>query len=356
MRLHLFTLFVVIIAGCTSVDAGRRGGGGSGGSSGIDERICSEDTWDPLDSIIAANGSWVSGAGQTVNNDTSTSNTFNKSLDGLNNWYFDIYDAYFNGSFSLVFDPPSNQSQCPQVVSQVTPDAYLRIGQMSHDNRSRKAYDSNPYYFRLGRTFPNQSCSSMPNNMYFDFESSNDDLLQSQVWTAKAKKAPSGDAFELSAEITTTKANKHNYLNYDVFSKDFNGTNRSSSCPDGFYMRSMLMADGVSLTATVSPAGAQFSLTMSGSRARWEYWPVGWVARGSFKGVWWDKGARLITTGQELATEGAAERIEPDRRSLFDKTLKWVVIGVSLAIFFAVVYFVFRCCRCCGRKRQKLSA
>lgn len=217
------------------------------------------------------------------------------------NWYYDIYDAYYNGTFGIKIQAPegTNSSVCQNVISPIIPNMYFRIGQMSRSGGkySRSDYDKNQYYFRLGRSVQNDyACGLTPKKLFQSFESSNSQLDTNQVWTMDAKK--SGDEFDISGKVSTTVASYNNYFNYLTA----NSMNVPDECPDHFQIFALTAQNNATMTGKVTAGVANLT---------WSFTDVvtNWSVTGSFNGTVWDSGAKLVTSGSQPQTSGEAKRV-----------------------------------------------
>lgn len=160
------------------------------------------------------------------------------------NWNMDIFDVYYNGSFSLTLTPNTKNAtyaSCPTITSGTIPGYYLRVGAQSRDNITRKLYDSNPFYFAFGLTIKDQVCPQTPNKLFAALESSNDFMNNTRVWDLSAKK-PGSDKFGLAGSLTSEHASWNNYYNYLVneTGADISYANVNKSCPRWFNDKTLI--------------------------------------------------------------------------------------------------------------------
>jgi hypothetical protein len=192
---------------------------------------------------------------------------------------------------------------------------------------NRKDYDSNPFYFRLGRfTTDDYSCQYTPRKMFTSLESSNNGFDHLQVWTLKATQ--NGDKYDISGSITTTYANENNYFNTLPFASS--NTTAEESCPSHFYAASLTKDNKVSMNGTVSATSAEIN---------WYYTDLtsGWAITGTFNGTAWGGGAKLdlsstsatpVTTGEAKRVEcGDCEADDDDDESYVEKHEKSIIAG-----------------------------
>jgi hypothetical protein len=213
----------------------------------------------------------------------------------------------------MTLEPPAaNATACPKLTSGNLTRQYLRIGAPTGPNNlTRVPYDSNPFYFSFGSSDNDDSrCPYRPNKAYVGLTSSNDDYEHSQPWKLRAEKRD--DAFELSGYASQHEASRGNYFTYTV-NKTSRGVAGAGSdqnyprfCIDEFSTTTLTARDAVRMSARVDAAGAVLTWSFIAARS-------GYNVSGEFRGAWWDKGARLVTNGSVLATEGEAERVWPSR-------------------------------------------
>ncbi|KAF2419611.1 hypothetical protein EJ08DRAFT_702791 [Tothia fuscella] len=286
--------------------------------------------------------------------DNSTRNTLSNSTANTN-WVFDIYDAYYNGTFSVKLEPDSNNqtiSSCATFQSQKLNDGYLRIGSSTHGNASRSKYDTNPYYFSFGRTFKGD-CPATPNKLFQHFESSNDNLEQPDAWNLTVAKKD--NKFELAGSIGSGKASFNNYFNYLVNTTDAgfpakNGTVKSN-CPSYIKKRTMTSANQVSMKATIDATSATMSWSFIDPT-------TGYKVTGSFEGKIWKDGAHLDMSSNNIATTGQSKRIVPPKpKNFLADNLKYFILAAVIVFILLVVWIAFCCCRsiftCCSRRRKQ---
>jgi hypothetical protein len=257
----------------------------------------------------------------------------------------------------MTLEPPAaNATACPKLTSGNLTRQYLRIGApKGPKNLTRTPYDSNPFYFSFGSSDNDDSrCPYRPNKAYVGLTSSNDDYEHSQPWKLRAEKHD--DAFELSGYVSQHEASRGNYFTYTV-NKTSGGVagagadaNYPRFCIDEFSTTTLTARDAVRMSARVDAAGAVLTWSFIAARS-------GYNVSGEFRGAWWDKGARLVTNGGVVATEGEAERVWPSRPEGFlDRWGKWLVVGIAVLVLLVLVWIVWRCCwRGKARKGPEVS-
>ncbi|TLD20977.1 hypothetical protein E2P81_ATG08641 [Venturia nashicola] len=266
------------------------------------------------------------------------------------NWYYDIYDAYYNGTFSITLQAPegTNSSVCQNVVSPIIPDMYFRIGQMSRSGGkySRKDYDKNQYYFRFGRGVQEDyACGLTPKKLFSSFESSNSQLDTNQAWTLDVKK--NEDGFDISGKVSTTVASYNNYFNYLTA----NSLNTADECPDHFQIYALTAQNNATMSGRVTEGVANLTWAFTDVVTKWSI-------SGSFNGTAFKKGAKLVTSGSQPQTSGEAKRIVTGKDATKDDAKKvvkiaaGVVVGVVLLIALLIGALVFFFCR----KRKQRTA
>ncbi|KAH7122282.1 hypothetical protein B0J11DRAFT_334744 [Dendryphion nanum] len=361
---------------------GGGGGGGSGGGSGggtsIIPYVADECYTTGLSAVyMYSNGSDGRNDGPSLGNnywqyiwdDQHHNNTINYMTTKIPtiNWGMEIFDAYYNGSFSLTVTPPTSNStfNCPELKSQTIPNMYLRLGPQSNRDINRKNYgDENSYYFQFGRSIFERDCPQTPNKAFVNFESSNDNLQQAQVWTLKQTK--NGDKFDLEGSLTSNLASYNNYWNYVV---NTTGTDApypnpvypQIRCPRTFSLRTILANAGARMAATVTAKEAKMNFEFTDTE-------VGYKITGSFTGQHWEKGPKILFDKDTIQTTGEVPHVKPrvTKKSATDGFLKWVIIGVSIGVGLLAVYLIWRffsclascikCCCCCKRKPKQPKA
>jgi hypothetical protein len=278
----------------------------------------------------------------------------------------EVLDAYYNGTFTVTVTPPSSNATyqtCPELKSQVVPDAFFRVGPESKGNTSRKSYgDENSYYFHFGRSIHDQNCPQTPSKAFINFESSNDELQHAQAWKLNQKK--SGDHFELDGTFNSNFAHYNNYWNYVVnatgYDKPSNGSAYPYTCPRRFSMKTLTAGAGAKMTATVSATEAkmQFSFTEA------EY---GYTVTGSFTGQHWTKGPKLLFQKDAIDTEGEVPHVKPRKPktgAFWDQYGKYIIIAGVIVVLGVIIYVLWQCCagvfaccgacfRCCGCSKDR---
>jgi hypothetical protein len=213
----------------------------------------------------------------------------------------------------------TDASLCTNVNGPTVPNVYFRIGQISRPGGfyNRKDYDKNQYYFRFGRsTAANYQCGLTPKKMFTSFESSNSNLENNQVWALDATK--SGEQFNISGKITSSEASYNNYFNFL--------TANSNNCPEHFQIYALSAKNKVTMTGSVDASIARISWEFTDTQTNWK-------VSGNFTGSWWDKGAKLDTSGTQPQTTGEAKRVgrQYSAQSWWAKHGK-VIIGVVVAV------------------------
>lgn len=224
----------------------------------------------------------------------------------------------------MTLEPPASSSSCSKIVSQTINNAYFRVGELEKSNStySRKKYDTNQFYFRLGRsTSKDFRCPTTPNKLFTSFESSNSNLESRVVWKLEDKK--SDDHFNISGSITTEKASFNNHFNYLTSSKP--AENGSAACPTHFQVFALTKANNATMTGSVSASEAKLLWTFTDLNTHW-------TVKGNFSGTWWNQGAKLITTAAQPATTGQAVRIIPPRQSVWSKHRGYIVLGIVFGV------------------------
>jgi hypothetical protein len=270
---------------------------------------------------------------------------------------FDIYDAYYNGSFSITLEPDSNNqtiASCGTFKSHELDDGYLRIGAIARDNNTRSFFDPNPYFFQFGRTFPGDKCPDTPNKLFASFQSSNDNLQAPSAWNLTVQKKDG--KFQLGGSIGSPFASFNNYYNYlanktDVGYPTLNGT-VLSKCPTYFKKRTLTSANQVKMDATVDASTASMTWSFIDPTS-------GYKITGSFKGKAWEKGAKLDMASNSIVTTGQSKRIIPPKpKHFWMDNLKWFILAAVILILILLGTCIFCCCRsifttCCLRRKQK---
>jgi hypothetical protein len=234
------------------------------------------------------------------------------------NWFFDIYDAYYNGSITMTLTPPASQSKCSKITSKPINNTYFRIGAMERPGNStysRKVYDYNNWYFRLGRNQigSDYKCPVTPDKAFIGFESSNSNLETHVGWNLTG--ARSWGQHKISGVLSSDKASYNNHFNY-LLSAD----EEKSGCPSHFQAFSLTQAYNVSMAGTAS--AAKVSITWSFTDVK-----TGWNVQGGFNGDAWSGGATLNVASDKPETMGQAKRVVPPNESFWKKFGK-IVIGV----------------------------
>ncbi|KIW02442.1 hypothetical protein, variant [Verruconis gallopava] len=200
---------------------------------------------------------------------------------------------------------------------------------------SRKDYDSNPFYFRLGRFTEGDSysCQYTPRKMFASLESSNNGYDNLQVWTTTAKL--NGDKYDISGSVTTTYANENNYFNVLPFASS--NTTTEAECPSHFYAATLLQDDKVTMNGSVSATSAEINWYFIDA-------DLGWSVTGTFSGQAWDGGAKLdfSSNSPTPVTTGEAKRVNCDNcesETYVEKHEKSIIAGtvVGGVVFLSVI-------------------
>lgn len=264
------------------------------------------------------------------------------------NWDFDVYDAYYNGTFTLGLQPDANNSdlaQCLSLNSYTISDAYFRIGPQTRNGLSRASYDSNPFYFAFGQTQNSIQCPQIHNNLYASLESSNDLLVYGRPWVVQAVKKGS-DTFQLTGSVTSPRASYNNYYNYLVNTTDTEYQNTTDGCPVYFSKKTITSVNQLTMSATVDATGATVT---------WSFFDpdVGYNITGFFMGNWWMKGAKLDFSSSKIETIGQSKRVVTIPKTAIQKNLKWIILGSIVAAIIALLLCICCCCsHLFGRPRR----
>ena len=199
---------------------------------------------------------------------------------------------------------------------------------------SRKDYDNNPYYFRIGRSNGADGyCDYTSKKAFTSLESSNNGYDHTQVWTVKSTK--DGQKFNISGEINTGFANENNYFNVLPFASS--NTSREEKCPSRFYAATMNKDFKMTMNGTVDEKNAVLNWYFTDPDS-------GWNVTGTFNGAWWDGGAKLDlnSSSSTPATSGEAERVkceDCEEESYVEKHEKSIIGGVVVGgvIFLAAL-------------------
>jgi hypothetical protein len=233
---------------------------------------------------------------------------------------------------SLKLTPPAG-APCESVETQAHPYSYFRVGQMSRPDGkfSRKEYDNNPFYFRLGRFNGAEGyCDYTSKKAFASLESSNNGYDQTKVWSVKSER--SGDSFNISGSIDAPYANENNYFNVLPFASS--NTTRELTCPSHFYAATMNKDYNITMNGTIGEKTAI---------VHWYFVDVDtkWSVVGTFNGTWWDGGAKLDLSSPDSApsTSGEAERVKCEHceeESFVEKHEKKIIAG-SVVVGVAII-------------------
>jgi hypothetical protein len=266
----------------------------------------------------------------------------------------DIYDAYYNGTVTMIFEPdPSNATTaaCAKFESQPIEDAYLRIGPRSRNGTDRSAYDTNDLYLSIGRSFEPKHCPFTPHSLFFAVESSSSLTYHGTAWDLNATK--SNDGFDIKGSMNSRRAYYNNHYNYEVNSTDpgyaEEAVGSNFTCPTSFFTQA--------LTSLYFPT-LSGSVTASEGNVAWGFvdYYYGYKVTATFTGAAWKKGAQLDTTGQAVATTGEAKRysgpVQESFMSFMSRNLKWIIPVVVVIVLLALGYCAFKCVRRSKRRKQ----
>jgi hypothetical protein len=263
----------------------------------------------------------------------------------------DIYDAYYNGTVTMTFEPdPKNvtTAACAKFESWTIEDAYLRIGPQSRNTINRGAYDTNDLYLSIGRSIVPKECPFTPNAFFFAVESSSSLTYYGTAWDLNAVK--SNDGFDITGSMNSRRAHYNNHYNYEVNSTDPGYAEYAGfgnfTCPNLFFTQA--------LTSMYSPT-LSGSVTASEGNITWGFvdYFYGYQVTAKFSGAAWKKGAQLDTTGEAVATTGQAKRYTaPFEQSFMSRNLKWIIPVIVVVVMLALGYCVFKCVRRSKRRKQ----
>ena len=235
--------------------------------------------------------------------------------------FFLPYDVYYNGTMSFSFQRSSNTSHFSNSCAAngtSEQSAWLSIGDMlTPDGKyNRSNWDTNPYWFHLAgcrySTWFNKNASDykcLGTESSGTFQSSSSRFYWGQAWTLAATKA--GDGYDLRGSITTSKTITINDFEFTLLCGRSSSTNRTND----FSKNYLQLKDGVTLTGHISPITAEMTIAFRNLSVRSTF-DSGATLSYTFKGTWWQGGARLLTTDANIPTaEGEARQVvaEPDR-------------------------------------------
>lgn len=176
--------------------------------------------------------------------------------------------------------------------------------------------------------FPRLETSSSTSFMYWG-----------QYWTLDAIK--NGDGFDISGNLTTTKAGFSADLQIDF----------PAGCPQGSfgasYEKSPLVAgDQVSMEGHISPQTANVIFTISNLTLRHDgngsLYQFPGELKFNFTGDWWQYGAGLVTTGQYPNANGV--KAAPPQAARTSRTRLAEIIGGSLGGVLILAIATYLCC------------
>jgi hypothetical protein len=160
-----------------------------------------------------------------------------------------------------------------------------------------------------------------------------------QYWTLDAIK--NGDGFDISGNLTTTKAGFSADLQIDF----------PAGCPQGSfgasYEKSPLVAgDQVSVEGHISPQTANVIFTISNLTLRHDgngsLYEFPGELKFNFTGDWWPYGAGLVTTGQYPNANGV--KAAPPQAARTSRTRLAEIIGGSLGGVLILAIATYLCC------------
>jgi hypothetical protein len=263
------------------------------------------------------------------------------------NYEFDILDSYYNGTYSFTLTPPQGNSSCPTIESKQLTNQYIRIGPNSRDGHSREGYDKNPFYFQFGnyKSAGETRCAFAANKAFIGFQSSNDDLVITQPWNLDVPKLNSG-SWELTGKMGQVEAGFGNYFHYAV---NDTGADKGypKTCNRQFTQHALTLLDEATMTGNVGVSDAKLDFSFTDSI-------TGYAVKGSFEGKIWDKGPKLVMSGDNIMTTGKAKRIKAPE-SFSSRSKKIIIISVTLAAICLFVMCGWYCCckaACCSRVRK----
>lgn len=267
------------------------------------------------------------------------------------NWQMDVYDAYYNGTVIMTLTPDpnnANTSACATITSQTIEDAYLRIGPRSRDGVDRGIYDSNDLYLAIGRSLAQYKCPYTPNALFFAVESSSSLTYHGTIWDLNATKTANGDGFDIQGSVNSRQAAYNNHYNYVMNTTDpgYGATSNNVTCPDWFIKQALTSLHSPTLSGSVTDESGQVT---------WSFNDIyfGYKVSATFEGKAWDKGAKLDTSGDVVATTGQAKRVKwrSDEPSTAEK-YKWVIVGCVIGGIIIIGWCVWKCCGVCSSKKK----
>jgi hypothetical protein len=179
----------------------------------------------------------------------------------------------------------------------------------------------------------------------FETNSSNSFFYWGQYWTLDAVK--NGDGFDISGNLTTTKAGGETDLLI----------NFPPGCPEGStgvsYEKSPLVAsDQVSMAGHVSSQVANVIFTISNFSMRddgnGQQIQLPGELKFNFTGVWWADGAALVTTEPYPKSNGVKAKPPPNAH-ISGAQLGRIIGGAIGGVLFLVILAI---CWCCWKRRR----
>jgi len=217
----------------------------------------------------------------------------------------------------------------------------------ANSSLTRSVWQNNPFYFSFDSR-NTTTCSDVTNEKtascppWFRATSQSPGKWWSQDWTTSSKKTNNG--FEISGKITTTHVNDNGYAIYTT-----------GGCEAGNYANGpVTAADEITMQGTITPEKAEISFTVGKVFMDYHSTPTVLGFQPTFKFIGHAiPGAKLITSGDQIATEGVAEDPHAkENQAAIDKIKKWlfpVIGGVAGLIALSIIL----CCVCCIRRSKR---
>jgi len=80
----------------------------------------------------------------------------------------------------------------------------------------------------------------------------------------------------------------------------------------------------------------------------------GYTVKGEFKGAAWKDGARLITTGEQITTQGQAKKWKQKTSGEGRRgPNNWLIIGAVIGGLVVITALLVGCCCCCIKRKRR---
>ncbi|KAH6683939.1 hypothetical protein B0J14DRAFT_1846 [Halenospora varia] len=265
---------------------------------------------------------------------------------------FTSYDVYYTGSVTVQWNgnAPCKANNGPSANNRGT----LRIGQMQHptmSNVTRAFWDNNPFWYSF-KSWNSSACGVASDNTKecppgIDARSGNDQYWWGQWWTMTSNKIADGSGYSISGNLTTKHTNGASN-GYHI--KTLECTSDSS-----YANFIVTYKDAISMTGTVTPSTANLSFTVGKVFTDYSSTgkPLSVQPTFIFSGTKVSGGAKLVTSGPNIGTEGSDINDYNAASDATAKKVKKLAYYIGGGVGGLALLCIALCCCCCMMRNKK---